>query len=101
MLEVEISDNRILLSDFDAWHSVLNNYHSYHNVRIEAKYQELDQWLDSLSEADRQQEIKKSWGSIFDIAPFENDFCRNGVWVQGTAWEIKAEDVVKTRPFNC
>lgn len=101
ILEAEIPEDKVLLSDFDSWHFVLNNSHTYFSACNEYEYNKLDKWLNSLSEEERHKEIIKSWDSIFDITPYKNDFCRNGYFIQGTAWELKAENIVKATPFTC
>lgn len=101
MLEIEIPDDKVVLSDFDNWHSVLNNYYSCSSARSESEYDKISEWLDSLPKDERQIEIEKSWDSIFDITPFKNEFAENGTWVQATVWELKSEHIIKVFPFTC
>lgn len=101
MLEVEIPDDKVVLSDFDNWHYVLNNSYSYSMAHSEKEFDEIDERLDSLPEDERQIEIEKSWDSIFDITPFKNEFTENGTWVQATTWELKSEYIIKAFPFTC
>jgi hypothetical protein len=99
LFEVEIPDEKVLLSDFMSWHSVLNGFHTYSTAKTEEAFDELDSWLQSLPAEVAQKEIEKSWDSIFDIEPFKNEFCEQGYWVQGTAWELKKEYVKTARLF--
>ena len=101
LIEVEIPDNRIVLSDFDNWHSVLNKSYSYSQTTNEKEFEETHEWLQSLPEEQRKLEIQKSWESIFDISIWDNDFSRNGIWVQATVWEIRKEYIRKVHPFIC
>lgn len=101
LLEVEIPDNEVLLSDFDSWHFVLNKSHTYYNTNTEQEFDEIYNWLQSLPEVERQMEIEKSWDSIFDITPMKNDYRQTGYWVQATAWELRLENVLKVTPFTC
>ena len=99
LLEVGIPDEKVLLSDFMNWHFVLNGSHTYSTAKTEEAFDELDSWLQSLPAEAAQREIEKSWDSIFDIEPFKNEFCEQGYWVQGTAWELKKEYVKTARLF--
>ena len=101
LIEANIPDEDVLLSDFMAWHFVLNETHTYHSAKTEEEFDRLDEWLNSLSQDEREKEIEKSWETIFDIEPYKNDFCENGYWVQATVWELKKENVVKVRKFSC
>ena len=101
MLEVEIPDDKVVLSDFDSWHCVLNNSYPYSSAHSEKEFDKLSKWLESLSENERQIEIEKSWDSIFDITQFKNEFAENGAWIQATIWELKSEYIIKVFPFTC
>ena len=52
-LELELDDKNVLLSDFDAWHCVLNNW-------------PLELEDDEFGEIPSQEDIVKSWERIFD-----------------------------------
>ena len=101
LIEVEIPDNKVVLSDFDNWHSVLNGTYSYTQTTNEKEFDEVYEWLQSLPEEQHTQEIRHSWESIFDISIWDTDFSRNGVWVQATVWELKKEYIRKVYPFVC
>ena len=101
LIEVEIPDNKVVLSDFDNWHSVLNGTYSYTQTTNEKEFDEVYEWLQSLPEEQRSQEIRHSWESIFDISIWDTDFSRNGIWVQATVWELKKEYIRKVYPFVC
>ena len=60
-----------------------------------------NEWLNSLSQDEREKEIKKSLETIFDIETYKNDFYENEYWVQATVWELKKENVTKVRKFSC
>ncbi len=96
-LELQIPDNQVLLSNFDAWHIVLNDgyYFDYTNEE-EADIQ--DAWFDSLP-PDEQTNVKtKSWEKIFDI--FSPNADSEGFYVQATFWELRLEQVVSIRHFK-
>lgn len=81
LMELEIPENALLLSDFNDWHCVLNDCP---NLPDEV-WDELDDnaW-DSFSE----EEKLESWNDIFD-KPDNRDF------VQACFWEIKPEYLKK------
>lgn len=89
-LELDIPDDRVLLSDFDGWHFVLNgNYLSFCE----------EEW-DAAIGAGRDT-VVKSWDGIFLL----NRFGKNPEWfgeersVQGTFWELTTDMVTEVRPF--
>lgn len=79
IIYLDIDDSRILLSDFDTWHYVLNNIayreDEYENTHIS--------WSDSLTLEEKQ----KTWENIFDV--------RKSQIVQATFWKLEAKDIVK------
>jgi hypothetical protein len=79
----------------------LNKSYSYSQTTNEKEFEETHEWLQSLPEEQRKLEIQKSWESIFDISIWDNDFSRNGIWVQATVWEIRKEYIRKVHPFIC
>ena len=101
LIEIEIPDNQVVLSDFDNWHSVLNHSYSYSEAQSEKEFDKIHEWIQSLSPSQRQLEIQKSWESIFDISVWDNDFSRNGIWVQATIWELRKEHIRKNYSFIC
>lgn len=79
VLHLEMDDSRVLLSDFDKWHYVLNNI-----AYREDEYENTDiTWSDTLTEEEKQ----KTWESIFDV--------RNSQTIQATFWNLTTEDIVK------
>lgn len=99
-IEIEKNKKDVLLSDFDAWHSVLNNGY-FPNAYNESEWDRLQDWYDSLS-IGKQKKVKlSSWENIFDITPFENDFMCQGRYVQATFWVLKKEEIKKIQYFIC
>lgn len=99
-IELEISDNKVLLSDFDLWHYVLNNWYLGDSTNEE----ELDdewEWLDTLPKQERQNIIEKSWDKIFNIKkPLNGRFNSSGEYIQGTFWELRFNEVKKAQIFE-
>jgi len=95
-IEMEIPENEILLSDHGAWHSVLNNRY-LDDSKSEKEWKEINEWFDSLPNKKQAELVVNSWDEIFNIEKFENDWCSNGRFVQGTFWELKLEQVVNVK----
>lgn len=99
-LELEIPADKVLLSDFEAWHIVLNNsYYFYFSDEEEAH--RIHAWFDSLP-SDEQTGIRtKSWEKIFDVCPPNKDSGDDqGMYVQATFWALRLDQVVAVRRFN-
>ena len=98
-IEIEVSDNEVVLSDFDAWHYVLNNSY-FDDSKNEEEWEQLHKWFDGLSPEQQEKEKIKSWHKIFDITKYKNDWASNGYFVQATCWELKKEYVKKLQYFT-
>ena len=61
---------------------------------------QLEAYLDTLTEKDQKAFLSKNWEKIFDIEPFENDWTRRGTDIQATFWELKKEYVQDVRFFT-
>lgn len=84
LLTMDVPDEEVLLSDFDAWHFVLNGL----CIKDEISDKEYTE-----------DEIKRSWNKIFD---YENSVCGDspsGLSTQATMWIIKKEWIQKTEIF--
>lgn len=94
-MEIEIPDNEVVLSDFDAWHFVLNNWYLNTDCYDEETFDKDYEWLNSLSHKEKTKAIKDSWNGIFRIDPYESDWCCRGKYIQATFWCLKKEQVKK------
>lgn len=96
-IELEIAPQRVLLSDFDVWHGVLNNGlisdTEEEDVALEAFHA-------SLSDEEKTAYKEKNWEHVFDISPLSNNWTTRGEWVQATFWELRREDVRAVRFFR-
>lgn len=99
LLELEIPDDQVVLSDFDAWHFVLNKWY-YSDAKNEEESDKADAEFEALPENEKQVALENSWKNIFDITPFENDWTVKGRYVQATFWELKTEYIKKTQFFT-
>lgn len=96
-IEFEIADDRVLLSDFDSWHTILNNCLFSDS---EADADEKDAYYNALPAEEQKIFQEKNWEQVFDITPFENDRTRRGDWVQATIWELRKDMVRDVRFFK-
>ena len=76
-ITLEVDDERVLLSDFDDWHCVLNN----------CPVEEDDEEGEYATEA----EVRATWKRIFHA---------DGETVQATFWELYADDVLNIEIFT-
>lgn len=98
-IELEIPYEDIVLSDYNNWHCVLND--SFCNIAITEEEWERSEERYNLLDPGYQFLYKQlSWFSIFDITPFENEFCSNGKYVQAVFWEIKKENIISVKEFT-
>lgn len=98
-IELEIPDNKVLLSDELQWHCVLNN--DYNNPgKTEEKWDYYNDIYESLKFPFQKEIIKiASWNNIFDVTPCDNGFVANGKYIQAVFWEIKKENIIRTQEF--
>ena len=96
-IELEIAPQRVLLSDFDVWHSVLNN-----GLISDTEEEDvaLEAFHESLADAEKTAYKEKNWERVFDISPLNNNWTTRGEWVQATFWELRREDVRAVRFFR-
>ena len=86
LLEIDIPDNQVLLSDEEAWHFVLSKI--YYNQSYDAtSWDEEDKWFESLPTKEKNKELLKSWNKIFDLS--------SSRYIQATFCELKKEQVLK------
>lgn len=84
LLTLCVPRSRVLLSDFQLWHHVLNNVIIY-DEETETRLLDNENWLelyDNVTDDDR----RASWSQIFDVS--------SATWVQATLWHITGEDIV-------
>ncbi|GEM48385.1 DUF3841 domain-containing protein [Deinococcus cellulosilyticus] len=99
LLTLEVPEERILVSDFHAWHSCLNSralcvFESEEDNHYETLIADLPQF-----DARRTSLIRDTWWRITDLSwclrhVYESENPKT-MWLQGTLWEIRQRDVVK------
>ena len=100
-IEIEIPDNEVLLTDFDAWHFVLNKWYLNTDCWNDETYEEDEKWLKTLSDEQRKEEIEKSWQGIYNLETKETDWMCRGKYIQATFWVLKKENIKKVQFFKC
>ncbi len=91
-IEFECEKNEVLLSDFELWHYVLNNWFL---ARSEKEREAFD--LSPNNDG-----IQKSWKRIFDLDWSTPDYAapKNQKSIQGTLWQLRMETVKRFDPFT-
>lgn len=96
-LEIDVPADRVVLSDFDVWHIILNDglisTTEEEHLQLEARFY-------SLPPMRRAAYQQQNWTRVFDVTPFENDWMMRGKWIQATFWELRREQVRNVRTFK-
>ncbi len=109
LLELEVSPDRVLLSDFDLWHFVLNYWYLPATVKEgEAFEQKVEMRGLSfykskpLPDTCLHEEIVRSWERIFDLEFTKADLAkpREEKSIQAALWELRLSDVESVREFT-
>lgn len=101
-IEIEIPEKDVLLSDFSAWHCVLNQgpindwKRIWKKMESEEKAANKRMMLDDYS-SELQREIEDSWEAIFDLDRRDNVVGRkhkSNRSIQATFWALEPEHIV-------
>ena len=98
-IEFEIPDSQVLLSDFDNWHGVLNQWW-LDNSKSEKEWIKMNEWFDTLSFDEQEKIMNESWEKIFDITPIKDEWCSNGQYVQATFWKLEKSMIKNVKYFE-
>ena len=98
-IELEIPDEQVLLSDFNNWHCVLNDCYC-DDSQSEEEWKKITEWYDSLSGEEAIREKLNSWNNIFNITRYENEWRRNGYYVQAVFWELRKDQIKSVKYFT-
>lgn len=98
-MEIEISDENVLLSDFDAWHFVLNDYY-FSQAASEEEWDKEQDLFDFLPEIKQQEKKEQSWNFIFDVK--KENYCElnEKLFIQATFWILYASQIRKVQFFT-
>lgn len=98
-LELEVPDDEVVLSDFDNWHFVLNDWY-FSNAKNDAEDDILREKYEKLPIVEQHRMRIKSWENIFDLGPLDTDWECRGRYIQATFWELKKEYIRKVQYFT-
>lgn len=85
LMTVDVPDEKVLLSDFDCWHAVLNGQYLAVDKNDYCSYSP--------------EEVYESWNRIFDVSS-ANPYYSSSLSIQATIWEIRKEWVKKAAFFT-
>ena len=98
-IEIEVDAQDVLLSDFYAWHSVLNEGF-LDSALTEEEWDLQHNWFDALAPEIQEKVMKESWKDIFKINPIDNNFVSRGQEVQAVFWRLTKEMVKSYEYFT-
>ena len=113
-LESQVADGRVLLSDFDLWHYVLNYWYLPETTKVGKAFEKkLAEAGLSFYKCDHQhplpharfrREIERSWERIFDVEWADRKHAiaepSQRKSIQATLWELSIDDVVRAKEFT-
>jgi hypothetical protein len=90
-IELEIEDARVLRSDFELWHYVLNGWFLPQSLPDEQQFD---------ARPDRRR-IEPSWQRVFDLEWRDRRYAaaRAEKSIQGVVWELRPQDVCNATTF--
>lgn len=106
-IEIDISDDEVLLSDFELWHYVLNYWYlpgsECDAERFESTHgREVHSWRKPPTNPVVDRLIRASWERIFDLEWFEQDIAvpRADKSIQAAFWRLECGHVVRADSFT-
>ena len=98
-IEFEIPDNKVCLTDYNAWHYVLNRWWLDDSTN-EEEWDKNHEWFDNLNFKTQDKIMKESWKKIFDITFIDTDWSCNGKYVQATFWKLEKSMIKSVKYFE-
>ena len=96
-MEIDIPEDRLVLTDFDSWSIILLNGlisdTEEEDIRQEQEYE-------SLSENEKKEYRDQNWRRVFDLSFVDNGWMHRGDSIQATFWELRKEDIREVRFFT-
>lgn len=99
-IALELPVNQVVLTDFNAWHSVLNRWY-IDDSQTEEEWKKIIENYEKLPYEKQNKLMKESWQTIFDIRPYKTDWRSNGAYVQATFWKLNMSQVKDAQYFIC
>ena len=95
-LEIDVPDDKVLLSDFDSWSVILLGGLL---SETEEEDEKLEREYASLPSDKKWEMMSENWEKVFDISPLDNGYVQRGDTIQATFWELRREYIQKAVPF--
>lgn len=91
-MEIDIPDDRVVLSDFDVWSIIL-----LHGLIADSEEEvdRLDEEYESLPQEEKKKYREHNWKIAFDLTYVDNGWMHRGDSIQATFWELRKEDIKK------
>ena len=99
IIELEIPDEDVVLTDYNLWHDVLND-RWINPGENEKQWDELYDWFHTLPYDVREELKLRSWQEVFDTNYYSSDWIVVGRDVQATFWELRYEYVKNITYLN-
>lgn len=103
LMELDISPQRVCLSDYDAWHSVLNYWMLDYKEKVDLFEKKYDFYREKpLSNIEAHKKISESWLTIFDLQKSMKilDITPEQQQTQATFFELFYSDLTKVHFFE-
>lgn len=96
-IEAEVPDHKVLLSDEETWHIILNDaYIPSSDCPEDIELEHI--WLSTLAPMEQKKEKLKSWERVLINS---RDIPQNVGYIQATFWELRKEQIISTIPIRC
>ncbi|AIF53533.1 DUF3841 domain-containing protein [Pelosinus sp. UFO1] len=110
LIEFEIEQDSVLLSDFELWHFVLNYWYLPSSLQDMNQFEEALRKINlsfyrqkPLPNKDFHMKIVRSWEKIFDLDWVDDEqeitSTQNDKSIQATMWEVRLEQIRSVREF--
>ncbi len=93
-IEIEIDDDRALLSDSDDWDYVLNGWYLNPGRNVDEYWENNRRLFGITDRNERERFVRDSWERVLSVGPETV-----GRSLQAAFWELRPEDVVRARRF--
>ncbi|MCI4665838.1 MAG: DUF3841 domain-containing protein [Neomegalonema sp.] len=100
VIQADIPENALLLSDFEAWHCVLNGTFLARNGAENDAFEKRGQL--ARDDAGLQREIKHSWARVFDMPQLCAAFWGPAElrWIQACFWVLEERRILSATPVS-
>lgn len=93
LMEIDIEDDQVLLTDYDDWHYVLNRWY-YHDEDPDDIWDERNEWFWSLPPDEQTRIAEESWNQLIGRSEAEL-LHKKSPTIQATFWELRRDQIGK------